>query len=477
MSKFNTPARGAKTVNRAGGEAYIMSTKEKLATILLTSFVQNQFYRSQEDTIGEIKDLVQADPLFAAKASIYARNEFGMRSVSHVVAGEIFRTISGQPWVKRYIDRVVFRPDDISEIVSYYQANVARQEPLVLPGQMKKGLAAALTRFDKYQLAKYRGENKEWSLVDVVNLVRPKHTDAIKALVDGTLKNTNTWESKLSASGGSSEKKAEAWASLISENRLGYLALLRNLNNIAEQAPEVLGQALEQLVDEKRIRKSLVLPFQYMTAMTSLESTPHRIKILRALNKATEISLANVPHFDGDTLVVVDNSGSMHGSAWRGDTDLKAPIRMAALFAAVLVKTNEAGLMMFSDDAEYMQVNPDDSLGTLFKEIGSFGEPNGTNFHAPFQAANRKYDRMIILSDEQGWMGHRSPASSLEEYKRRLGANPFVYMWDLSGYGSLQLPQNQVALLAGFSEKVFDIMKLLETDKKALVNKIESINL
>lgn len=55
-------------------------------------------------------------------------------------------------------------------------------------------------------------------------------------------------------------------------------------------------------------------------------------------------------------------------------------------------------------------------------------------------------------------------------YKNKYGANPFVYSLDLAGYGTLQFPENNVFALAEFSDKVFDIMKLMETDKQALYN-------
>ena len=42
---------------------------------------------------------------------------------------------------------------------------------------------------------------------------------------------------------------------------------------------------------------------------------------------------------------------------------------------------------------------------------------------------------------------------------------------------STQFPENNVYCLAGFSDKIFDIMKLLESDKKALVKKIEEVEL
>ncbi|MDE1770632.1 MAG: hypothetical protein KGI28_08800, partial [Thaumarchaeota archaeon] len=45
---------------------------------------------------------------------------------------------------------------------------------------------------------------------------------------------------------------------LIKERKIGYFALLRNLRNISEQAPEIMNEALEMLVDEKLIKSSLV---------------------------------------------------------------------------------------------------------------------------------------------------------------------------------------------------------------------------
>ena len=39
------------------------------------------------------------------------------------------------------------------------------------------------------------------------------------------------------------------------------LALLRNLRNIAEQAPELAQEVAAQLTDRRRIKQSLVLPF------------------------------------------------------------------------------------------------------------------------------------------------------------------------------------------------------------------------
>lgn len=478
MSRFNGKEVGTKTTNRAGGEAYKLSTKEELAFLLLTSFVKDQFYRSADDTMEEVRKLIHGgDKLFAAKAAIYARNEFGMRSISHVVAGEIAKQVKGESWTKNFFDKVIRRPDDMSEIFSYYTANYGKRS---IPNSMRKGIAKALERFDEYSLAKYRGAGKAFNLVDLVNLCHPKYTEALTKLMTGKLAPAETWETKLTQAGQKAENdeqkddlKGQAWKDLISEKKLGYFALLRNLRNIVEQAPEVLDEALTQLVDRKAIKKSLVLPFRFLSALDALQSVQHQYlrKIIVAVNEAVEISLDNVPKLKGRTLVVLDRSGSM------GHTDPKSPFVIGSLFAAALYKSNDADLMLFSDTAEMIAPNPKDSLGSIIQHIGKSRDGGGTDFRVIFETAKGAYERIVILSDMQGWVGYDAPTKEFERYKKDTKCNPFVYSFDLQGYGTLQLPEDRVFCLAGFSEKTMDIMALLEEDRKALVHKIEAIEL
>lgn len=77
----------------------------------------------------------------------------------------------------------------------------------------------------------------------------------------------------------------------------------------------------------------------------------------------------------------------------------------------------------------------------------------------------------------QGWIGRYAPSQEFNDYKARTGSDPIVYSFDLQGYGTLQFPERNVYCLAGFSEKIFDIMKYLGQDKKALVNEIEKVML
>lgn len=507
MARFNAiKTSTSKTENLAGGQAYRMSQEAELVNILLTCFLEDQFYRSAEDTMKRIvKLLISVNPEFVAKATVYARREFGLRSVTHFIAAEMVAAASGKAWGAKFYDRVVRRPDDMLEIMSAYKA-IGGQNPT---NAMKKGFAKAFDRFDSYQLAKYRGANKEIKLVDIVNLVRPKptakNTEALKALVADELRNTKTWEAMLTKAGQTAENdvqktamNAEAWRSLLSEGRLGYLALLRNLRNILNADVELVPQVAKALTNEAAIRGSLVMPFQIFTAYEVVEelllasqkdkfkmrknrkvNRPNaRAILLNAIGKAMEISLSNVPKFDGKTLVVLDDSGSM-ACQMRKNYSHRTCIEIGALFAAALVHANDADLMRFSDNASYVKAYIKSGNGNFVKLVQYLiqnAQSGGTNFHSIFQCANQAYDRIIILSDMQGWVGSYAPNATFEAYRRAHQASPYVYSFDLAGYGTTQLPDNKTFLMAGFSDKIFDLMKHMETDRISLVKMIKNLS-
>ena len=500
MSKFNTKATiRTKTTNLAGGEAFKESPILEFISILLTSFVQDQYYRSSDETLQRLKELIKtiSDKKFLAKSAIYARNEFGMRSISHAVAGELATIVKGEPWMKDFFDMVVHRPDDMMEIVAYY-LNVAgdtkdtnKKRPI--PNAMKKGFAKVISRLDEYALSKYRGENKDVSLVDIVNLVHPvpndKNREALKKLVEGKLKATTTWESVQTRAGQIAkteeekiELKKQGWIDFIRAKDTPQFALLRNLVNLLEQVPEIVDEIITKLTNEAAIKKSLILPFRYISAINEVEQlgSKESRKVLEALNKAVDISCNNVPKLKGDTLVVLDHSGSM-GSA------LTDNVGKASLFGVILAKACNADCMIFGNNAAYVPINLQDSTLTSTKTIigynqgyndsGKYNVGHGTNFHAIFQTANKKYDRIVIFSDMQGWVDDDTPTKDFAAYKQKYNAIPHVYSIDLAGYGTLQFPEKQVYALAGFSEKIFSFMEILEQDRNALISKINSIDL
>lgn len=322
-------------------------------------------------------------------------------------------------------------------------------------------------------------KRKEVKLVDIVNLVHPiptqRNKEALNTLVNDSLKNTKTWEAMLSQAGqqASNEEelgqlKSDAWVELISTKKIGYFALLRNLRNIINQAPQAVDAACNLLTDESMIVKSKVLPFRFATAyeeISKLGSSTEVRKVLVAINKALDISACNVPKFEGETLVVLDVSGSMSGR----------PSEIASLFGAMLAKANACDVMTFASSASYKQYNPMDSIMTIRNSFRFSG--GGTNLRDVFVKANKAYENIVILSDMQSFIGYDTPLTQLNSYKSKFNCNPHIFSFDLAGLGTLQIPQNQVYCLAGFSDKVFQIMSILKQDRKALINQINSISL
>ncbi len=488
MSRFATKPTTNRTQpttsNHAGGDAFEQSARLALTSLVLTSVLIDKAYRSGGEELGTVADLLQqldakSDLEFAAKLALYARHEHGLRTITHVLAGEIALFEGSYPWRRAFLDKIVRRPDDAVEIVAYVRTK--RGEGM-LPNALKRGLGAALVRFDEYALSKYNQKGKSFGLIDLVNLCHPKapKKHPIHLLMTGKIANAMTWEMLLSEAGAAKDPtkaKAAAWKKILAEDQLGYMACLMNLRNIVEQAPASLSAALAIITDEKLIKKSLLMPTQFISAAKAVAEIngPGVRETLAAINTAVETALDNVPKLSGRTLIALDASGSMNGRA----SERYTCFEIGALFAAVLYKANrDTDFMYFANDGKYMSFDAEQKLLPLREQLVQKRIDGGTNFHAIFQTANRAYDRIVILSDMQAWMAtgewqRSTPQESLAEYRKRTASNPAIYSFDLQGLGTAQFPENRVFALAGFTDKVFTVMGTLEKDRKALVHEIE----
>lgn len=484
MSRFGTKkVSNIKTNNLAGGESYKQSSELELCSLLLTSFTKDKFYRSSNEEIDKLKQLLKVvDSEFACKAAVYTRHIAGMRSISHVLTAEIAPYISGKPYARSFYNAVVRRPDDMLEILSYGKSTNWVYK--TLPKAMQRGFRDALNKFDSYQLAKWRKQSNDINLVNIIHLTHPKPTKVITDLYKNRLKNKITRESVLSNTGQiknkellsfdeikeiKTEKLQEGWKELISTKRIGYKALVGSLVKIINEAPEMVEQCCEILRDYNLIKKSLIMPSELIVAfeeVIKLNNFKSRV-VLQSLEIALNYSVENAPKFNGQTLVVLDESGSMTMNDGK-------PARIGALFSAVLCKKNNCDLMTFSTNARYRSYNPMDSVGTITNSLTFSG--GGTNFHSIFQKANKSYDRIIILSDMQGWVGHYSPNNTFNLYCKTYMTNPYIYSFDLAGYGTTEFPSNKIITVAGFSNSIFDLMKNAEESENILLEKIKSVN-
>lgn len=463
------------TTNIAGGTAFKQSDEYAFVCLLLTTFLKAKFYETANSQVERIRTYAQTlDPIFVLKAAYYARNVHGIRSATHIVAAELVDRLKGTDEAYKQLALLVKRPDDLLEIVSYYKLT---RGPKRLPALLRKMAKYALTFFDEYQIAKYKSSKSQFKMVDLFNVIHPKPDElrksTYKKLIKEGLPQTDTWEAQISACGNNDVLKQEVWTNLVRSRKLGYFALLRNLRNILTYAPNVIEETATFLRDANAIKKSLILPFRFMTAASAIDNIPgsnDRI-ILQAISDAVDISLDNLPTFKGNTLIAIDASGSMHGD--KPD----APLNIACLFAACLFKKNNADIMLFDTKSAFVNNIPPVPTLTLAQILINAASQHfcGATAFSSIFTTNIPYDRIIILSDMQSWRG--DTMTSYRKYSGIIGKAPILHGLDLAGHSTMQFPQKNVYTYAGFSGKVLDIMKLVEQKPDALLLEIKKINL
>lgn len=456
MSRFNGKTVN-KTENLAGGKAFKMDKRMELIHAVLTTFLENKFYESGDDRLLRIQKLVAANkPEFVANLAIIARLEFNLRSVSHALIGELAKIHKGDDLIKRTMVKACIRPDDLTEIAAY----VGRP----LPKQIKRGVRNALLKFNRYQLSKYRGENKDMSMVDLFNLCHPKvkhaNLEQKKAwddLINGKLNSFDTWETEISAS--KPEERKAKWEALIKEGKLGYMALIRNLNNLVKYKVDeaTIDLAVAKLTNEEEVKKSKQLPFRFTTAYKNVEGNR---KFSDAISYAMDLSVQNTPILPGKTLIAIDSSGSMSGD----------PMEKASIFGATLAKSNpNSDIILYDTNVKVLKVSSRTPVIDIAKEIEREAMGGGTQTSLVFAYAiqekeinNKIYDRIIIISDNESWS--EGWGGSVQEYYNQYKsvADPFVYAIDIQGYGTKDVTGSKVFHLTGWSNRLLDFVGRME---------------
>lgn len=221
-------------ITHEGAPAAILSAEQRLRRSVLSCLLwEDEFYEDGESIAERIYTLaLEVEANMVAALAIEAREQMKLRHAPLILLCALIK--AGGPLVAPTIERVVQRADELSELVSIYW----RDGKKPLSKQMKLGLARAFTKFDAYALAKYDRAGPV-RLRDVLFLTHAKPKDEAQAelwkqLAAGTLPSPDTWEVALSAGA----DKAATFARLLSEHKLGYLALLRNLRNMDQAGVE-----------------------------------------------------------------------------------------------------------------------------------------------------------------------------------------------------------------------------------------------
>lgn len=462
--------------------------------------------------------------------------------------------------VPKYATAVVQRADEVREVFGLYRdlfmtpppasdQKPARPHRGALPHGLRKALALALASQSDYALLKYNGSDRP-TFADVLKMIGgsakvgkflrkatgktrahwPLDRAMFEYLVNGRYVEEGlppvlaarkrffgtkdpaavtpevvrdaalTWENVVSHLGNS----AAVWELCVPV--MGEMALTRNLRNFEEAG---ISAAAWDRVEERllAVEDSVQLPFRYFSAQR--EVTTARAKVLLAKLLDTAVSkLADLP---GNTLVLVDNSGSAVGCAVSKRSDLRvsdAGNTLAAVLAKRLGPRCRVGV--FGDSLVWVPLDTGATTLALKQKIDTVAQRDERSTHGALAIPDfRKgvgvgggtetglwfalddvtkskahFDRIVFLSDlccyTQGDDGTAANCGvNMEEYfgrgatmkvmvdRYRGQVNPTcrAYSVNLAGYGQSQLAPGDARshFLSGWSDKVVDMIRDLES--------------
>ena len=370
-----------------------VGAKAELRRTVLTCLLwEDTFYEKGNGIAARITELVRENkPEDVAALALEARDAMQLRHVPLFLVRELARRKGTGALVAETLEHVIQRADELGEFVALYWKEM--KQPL--SAGVKRGLARAFVKFDAYQLAKYDRDSVV-TLRDVLFLCHAKPRDAEQAelwkqLVEGKLEAPDTWEVSLSAR----KDKKETFERLLSEGKLGGMAVLRNLLLMAAAgvSPKLIRERLSKGV-------ARALPFRFVTAAR------YAPKLEEAIEEAMLKGISGLEKLPGATGLVVDVSGSMdYRLSGKGEaTRMDAAAGLAILLRE---KSEEFAIASFSDTCVELPPRRGfalrDAVTKSQAHSGTYLKRALTQLHE--KADWRKLDRLIVITDEQSHDG------------------------------------------------------------------------
>jgi hypothetical protein len=459
MASINTGTKTAKYTHEGAKASNINLKQELRRSVMACMLWEDTFYENGHDIATRIKSLVHVLPgEFISELAIEAREKMKLRHVPLLLVRELARhpKKDERKYVGETLARVIQRPDELTEYVSIYWKD--GKEPL--SAQSKLGLAKAFLKFNEYSLGKYNRDNPV-KLRDVLFLSHAKpetkeQEKLFKKLVDNTLTTPDTWEVALS--GGANKK--EVFTRLLKEEKLGALALLRNLRNMNDSGVDK-DVIIDGILNSKVER---VLPFRFISAA---EYAP---QFETVLEKKMFECLSSQPELPGKTVLIVDVSGSMGGEV-SGKSEMQR-IDAAGAIAMLLREICEEVSIYCTAGNDYSRIHDTKLVpsrkGFALRDLikSARGSQGGGGIFLK-QSLDYVYgkektaDRIIVITDEQDCDTDpmKSPAKANTFGKNNYLINIASYKNGI-GYGKW-------THIDGFSEAVIDYIQVNEDQSVA----------
>ena len=348
----------------------------------------------------EIKRLIPLCPAVDVyNIALEARTMQKLRHTPLFIAVEMCKYPEHKMFVQDLLPQIITRADMLTDFLALYWNG--KKKPIC--NQAKKGLAKAFHNFNEYKFAKY-DRDAAIKLRDVMFLCRPKpnnqyETELFKKVANRTLTPPETWEVMLSRG----DNKKEAWTKLITEGKIGGLAMLRNIANMQKASVDkkVIKEGL------KSLKSSMLLPLDFWKAARMNSAFD------RDIEDAMIEAYKNLPKLPGKTLFIVDVSGSM-GSLTSGNSVFNRMDQACAMailaanqcedFELVATAGNDGSRIQASEWIQYPKKGFD--LATQIMNTRSHIGGGGIFTRQCLEwckakFSDKKFDRIIIFSDSQ----------------------------------------------------------------------------
>ena len=452
--KKSQPSRGT-TTNFMGGKNYTLSALQTLKMITASSvFGEPSYYRPSKESPRQVDKLIgkndvlynyqgrtttqimedaidkalDEDFLSTLAWAKELRNEYNMRLNPQVIMVRAACHPKRKEFTTEYPgafnafqQTVMHRADEPATQVAYYlYMNKSKHN---MPTILKKTIANRLEHASAYELNKYK--NAEIGMIDTVRITHANST-LINDLMLGMLEveeNDNTWEQLRSQGMG--------WEQIFNSIHMGHMALLRNLRGVFCEVGDIefCRKYLTKL--KSGVLGGKQFPFRYYSAYKAVKECREinfQSMILSALEECMDISLDNMPKFEGRLMALTDNSGSAWGTipTEYGSVTVAEIDNLSAVIAAARADDGYVG--KFGDELKVFPVNSRKGILTQALEIskdqgrdvGTSTEGGVWEFFDNAITLKEKWDHIFIFSDQQaGHGGLYGTSRQSEKYEQQ----------------------------------------------------------
>ena len=461
MSKINPSLKKTSKFEeeRLAGGSGALAAKQSNTALLRRAVLANLLWEDVAYMDGmkvaeEIQRLIPLCPAIDVyNIALEARTMQKLRHTPLFIAVEMCKYPEHKMFVQDLLPQIITRADMLTDFLAIYWKD--GKKPIA--NQAKKGLAKAFHNFNEYKFAKY-DRDAAIKLRDVMFLCRPKpenqyEQDLFKKVADRTLATPETWEVLLSTG----KDKKESWTKLITEGKIGGLAMLRNIANMrrANVDKKVINEGLEKL------KSSMLMPLDFLKAF---RMNP---EFGRQIEDAMINSYANLPKLKGKTLFIVDVSGSM-GARMSEKSDFT---RYDAACAMAMLAANQCEdyEIVCTAGNDYAHTGAHEHIPYPQKGFGIFEQIRETNKNIGYggiftrqclewcndKFKGQKFDRIIVFSDSQDC-----------DFPERRTPKPFGtynYICDISAHTKgVNYKGTWDAEISGFSEHFITFIAAME---------------